>query len=190
MCFQIQKKFGSYNTLFSNARTVETQLSGISIQSFATNVLILYRRSRRQQKKLDHVFQQDISNCAAPGNYEGKGLFSNKSQHIFTLLHRFLIFSYFFALKSYPCKFYELIEFRSNQSGFSCFQMAIQCLIFIHFRKLLSGQKSQTFVLKIPTKKKSQIFCIFSVLLLVIFIGRRKRISKKRRKVLNDKKVQ
>ena len=87
------------------------------------------------------------------------------------------------------CKFYELIEFRSNQSGFSCFQMAIQCLIFIHFRKLLSGQKSQTFVLKIPTKKKSQIFCIFSVLLLVIFIGRRKRISKKRRKVLNDKKV-
>ena len=61
MYFQIRKKafelnFLSYNTLFSNARTVETQLSGISIQSFATNVLILYRRSRRQQKKLDHVF--------------------------------------------------------------------------------------------------------------------------------------
>ena len=115
-------KFGSYSTLFSNARTVETQLSGISIQSFATNVLILYRRSRRQQKKLDHVFQQDISNCAAPGNYEGKGLFSNKSQHIFTLLHRFLIFSYFFALKSYPCKFYELIEFRSNKVDFRVFK--------------------------------------------------------------------
>ena len=117
MYFQIRKKvfevkFGSYNALFSNARTVETQLSGISIQSFATNVLILYRSSRRQQKKLDHVFQQDISNCAAPGNYEGKGLFSNKSQHIFTLLHRFLIFSYFFALKSYLCKFYEMIGLR------------------------------------------------------------------------------
>ena len=65
MYFQIRKKVfelkcGSYNTLFSNARTVETQLSGISIQSFATNVLILYRNRSKSQKLDDsiksHVF--------------------------------------------------------------------------------------------------------------------------------------